>query len=248
MFLKQPYEQMKVEFAKKIKEVLLRNHGVSTVEALDFPRRSQVQFLQKSIELLDGYKISKGSEKDVKPEELMAVKAQILTGLMYIISHEIFSTYTIRKPTPYGLHAVLQEVMGVTATNPLDEFSKRKMMEFAEKFLVSHMYLEGNLDKPMRAENPFAAIEAFSIQSFYERLITIRAQACQDKLKADFATAAQAAMPVAQGASTLFAMLPTFSLWSSGATHQSSHREETILPDMMPPQPARTPSPTGGAQ
>lgn len=177
MFIVQPYEQMKNDFTTKLREVVLRRHGVDAVEQLPTPRCQQVQFLEIVIGQLNIY-VPEGSE----PADV--VKAKILTGVMFVLRDEILKDYKYTNATNSTLFTVLEEVMNLTDENPMDQLTRRRLMEVAERFLVHAVYIEGKLGKELRAENVFTKVQGFNVQDGYSRLLDFYSRLLQIKFDA----------------------------------------------------------------
>lgn len=177
MFIVQPYEKMKNDFTTKLREVVLRRHGVEAVEQLPTPRCQQVQFLEIVIGQLNIY-VPEGSE----PAEV--VKAKILTGVMFVLCDEISKDYKYTDPTNSTLFTVLKEVMNLTDENAMDQLTSRRLMEVAERFLVHALYIEGKLGKELRVENVFTKVQGFNVQDGYSRLLDFYARLLQIKFDA----------------------------------------------------------------
>jgi len=217
MFVMQPYEQMKDDFATKLREVVLRRHDVTTVDKLPQPRRQQVQFLEAVIEQLTGY----NPEIPDGPEVL---KAKVLTGIMLVSCDEISKDYKYTDPTNSTLFTVLKEVMNLTEDNPMDHLTNRRLMEVAEKFLVHNIYIEGKLGKELRPDHAFAKIEGFDLGDFYSRLQRIKYDAGLAYWQGSVERLASQNEKIA-GERTSFLGIPTTWFWktaSTGETVQSS--------------------------
>ena len=220
MFKFSEYTQMKQDFQSQIKKLLIVNNKYKVenfkVEDLEEPRRHQVLFLEKCIVLLEEYK-----PKD-KPDDI-ALKAKILTGCMYVIYDEIKSTYRLTDPLLHsGLYGGLQVTMGITLSNTLDWLSQRSILDLLDQFMIHYIHVDGKLRNDLRTNHPFANISNFDLNSFSERVIDLRADACKELKNEQHAKLKIAEEQAKQQAKQRFAELPTSSsssyfgrLWSN---------------------------------
>ena len=243
MFIIKSYDDMKAQFSIKIEEVLLRAHRVKTVEELPEPRRGQVQFINRFIKQLDEYK----PEKMEKVDHVLALKAKILTGCLYVmydlikLSYEksvLNTLFKVSDPTSSGLFTILPEVMGMNMTNVLDLNTKRSMMEQTERFFCSQLCLDANLTREIKLDHPFVSVvylspstTGFNLAEFVNHTIEIREMAGKDSWREKFSldkAQQQARMPVSEPSKSSL-----LSMFNSKSTVKSSSEATGVTPQTV---------------
>ena len=186
------------------RQSLLSKHKVKIDEELPEPRRHQILFINTLINLLNETK-QFGNIQGELP--ILSKKAQILSGALLVIQDEIASKeYKEKQKDMVGLITIsfsskknaylynsLTEVLGVTATNPLDPASKSRMINSVWKFFGQNVFENGNTTKEVLRNNPFSSNESFSIDDFWNRCVNLEAMA-RKKIMANAAVGREIAL------------------------------------------------------
>lgn len=146
------YEDMKTEFAIEV-TALRGKHSAESIDKLPAHRRSQVEVINKAIELLDASK--SGNEE----------KSRYLTGFMYLTMTQIPGSGSLLKKSlvkVMGIHP--EDKKNKITENLIDSNDAVSILSATTKFISSHIFESDN--KTMKKEHPFCEIKHFDISQF----------------------------------------------------------------------------------
>lgn len=162
-FTMKSYQDMKDIFAVRV--VALRTaHHAETVNDLPQPRRSQVLFINKAIEIIDASKLKEDG------------RARAFAGVLRLIGHQIDNTYSGGEKSANKrskLKQGINETLGVTRDNVMDPHSEGLFMNAALTFISKVIFKDGlvvNKDgqpNPLLERHAFSDIESLDCKAIY---------------------------------------------------------------------------------
>ncbi len=148
------YGELKEAF-KASSESFLQRHDCEDIEGLPEPRKSQMNFLISSIESLENQSSLAYSDD---------IKAQVLTGFLYLIREHIRDTYTVSYPTNSHLFTELGNCLGLDG---LDTIPTHDLLTALTKTLT---YLKNNVlestqePEGFKDDHPYTACEPLLLE------------------------------------------------------------------------------------
>lgn len=133
-------------------------HHVASVNALSQPRKHQILFLQKTIELLNH------SNDEVN-------KAKILTGMMLLTNLVIEKSYSnsmFSATAKSTLHRLLSINIGVSEANTIQHEDKFVFIDSAIKFITKQIFNDGLMQQGLLQNHPFSNITELKLEEYWD--------------------------------------------------------------------------------